>query len=618
MGRKKVVRPLVLVAETSVTIGGAVEAALVEAGYKVMLVSDGVAVLGKLVRSRPDCLVMARTLAGVDGLQLCGIVKDGLDDWNVPVVLYDTDSQEGKGTTGYAPADVEVTLEEGMDKLVGVVEELLKGSSCLKDSSRSVDSCGGAGFQGTEGSREAMAAGICCTAHAMDKNMELYTMLRAIYQAAAGATCCRDLAMGLLESLRRILGCQVAAMVLNSLPATLYHSGTGILAADGFSEFCCLCQADYETAVSGEGRLVYDVQPHQQEAVSGSRLASYRYIALWGQGFIGTLHLASTRQDFFSSRRERALDFFGEHCSIFLEQTLQKVQDKLEMSRLRSTLSQFIPSEIIDALVQGDSQSNLLANETRRVAILFCDIRNFTVFCENTQPEHVVSFLNSYFTTMVNIIKKHGGSIDKFIGDAIMAIFGAPVSYEDNERRAVEAALEMRRAFPLIQGYGRQFLHVPLIEYGIGIHCGDVIVGNIGCADKTNYTVIGDSVNIAFRLEGITKAYHIPVIISQTVRDMLEDNFNCFQLDVVNVKGKSVRMPIYRVDEEMLSEEYRENYRRGLNLYLMGAWSRAAEYFDAASSAMEDDTAAMMARRCREFVAKPPENWNGTYVFTTK
>lgn len=602
MGEKKTRRPMILVAETSATIGGAVEAALVQAGYKVMLVADGVAALEGVIRYRPDCLVAARTLAGMDGYQLCGIVKDGLEGQAMPVILYGTDLREGRTATGYAPADMEVGLEEGMDTLLAAVADLVAGNVASE-----------AGI-----AKKPRKAEIHCALRAMDKNMELYTMLRSIYLSAARSTCCRDLAVNLLESLRQILGCQVAALVLNQSPAGLYHVGTEILTPDAFNEFSSLCLADFEEAGHREGRLVWEVQSHQQDVAFGSRLASYRYIALWGHDFIGTLHLASTRQDFFSSRQERSLDFFGEHCSLFLERMLQAAADEVEVGRLRSTLSKFIPSEIIDNLVQEDSQSVLLANETRRVAILFCDIRDFTAFCEDSQPEHVVAFLNSYFTTMVNIIKKHGGSIDKFIGDAIMAIFGAPVSYEDNERRAVEAALEMRRAFPQMQGYGRQFLHVPLIEYGIGIHCGDVIVGNIGCTDKTNYTVIGDSVNIAFRLEGITKAYRVPVIISQTVRDVLGDEFHCHQLDTVNVKGKSVKLSIYRVDEEPLPSKYLENYRKGLNLYLTGAWSRAAEYFELACSAMKDGPAVVMAQRCREFVARPPEHWDGTYVFTTK
>ena len=116
----------------------------------------------------------------------------------------------------------------------------------------------------------------------------------------------------------------------------------------------------------------------------------------------------------------------------------------LSESKLRSTFSKFVPEEIIeDLLSQEDTTSEQSNNEKRKVAVLICDIRNFTSISEINQPENVVGFLNGYFSLMVDIIKKHGGSIDKFIGDAIMALFGAPISYVDNAQRAVEAAMEM-------------------------------------------------------------------------------------------------------------------------------------------------------------------------------
>ncbi len=155
---------------------------------------------------------------------------------------------------------------------------------------------------------------------------------------------------------------------------------------------------------------------------------------------------------------------------------------------VRKAFCRFVPEQIIDNLVKdADQSAQITVGEKRNVAILFSDIRSFTSISELNKPETIVAFLNRYFTTMCTIIKKHGGTIDKFIGDAIMALFGAPVSYEDNCRRAVAAAYEMRQALEtvpledLVLPQGMKF------NIGIGIHYGDVIVGSIGSNEKTDY-----------------------------------------------------------------------------------------------------------------------------------
>ncbi len=602
MGRVRTKKPTVVVAESSVVIGGSIKDELERSGYKVSLVQDGLAALELLVRSRPDCLVAARSLPELPGSQLCGIVKDGMEDSGLPVIVYRADGKDESLATGYTAADEELDLELGVEQLSAAVARLVEGRVQVQSVQR----------------HRGPPPAAMCVARAMDKSIGSYAMLQAIYQVAMKCTGPADLASGLLLVARHLLGCEVAALALSQQPVRFYHSGTGLLSREDFEGFCRVCEADFQGGVLDAEPGVWEAQPHVRNEAVHERLGSYRCFVLGEREPVGSLYIASTRQNFFTPRTERRIGFFVDHIALFLRQTLRIARQERERYMLRSTLSKFVPQEIIEDLVQEGSQSTLLANEMRRVAILFCDVRDFTSFCERTSPEHVVSFLNSYFDIMVSIIKSHGGTIDKFIGDAIMAVFGAPVSYRDNEERAVRSALEMRRAWPQMQEYGRRFLRVPSIEYGIGVHCGEVIVGTIGCQDKTNYTVIGDSVNLAFRLEGVTKAYRVPIIISKAVRDVLGEGYFLSQLDTVNVKGKSVGMPIYRLDEEELPAAYRENYRKALDLYYAGAWGRAAEYFDLAHRAVDDGPAAVMARRCRDFVEHPPQNWDGSYVFTTK
>ena len=228
---------------------------------------------------------------------------------------------------------------------------------------------------------------------------------------------------------------------------------------------------------------------------------------------------------------------------------------------------------------------------------------------------------------MCTVIKKYGGTVDKFIGDAIMALFGAPVSYEDNARRAVAAAYEMREALEtvaledLVMPEGMKF------NIGIGIHYGDVIVGSIGSNDKTDYSVIGDNVNLASRMEGLTKTYGSMILVTDAVKNDIyktSDNSDCFEfryLDDVKVKGKEKAVPIYAIDRgpDDFSEEYRDAYSKGFDLYKQGIWNLAREYFEKAlTEAPNDKAARLMLDRCIEFIQNPPESWDGAITFHTK
>ena len=258
-------------------------------------------------------------------------------------------------------------------------------------------------------------------------------------------------------------------------------------------------------------------------------------------------------------------------------------------------------------------------NEKRNVVILMCDIRSFTSISEINKAEDVVNFLNTYFTHMVNIVKKYGGTVDKFIGDAIKVLFGAPISYNDNAQRAVQAAIEMYSQLNEIPCGNLKFPDGIKLDIGIGIHQGEVIVGQIGSVDKSNYTVIGDTVNLASRLEGLTKIYGSKIVISQAVRDELDESLNVLLLDSVKVKGKKEAVFIYRVDEKPLTGDFTEPYEKGLKSYTEGAFTLALPYFETALKVMpQDKTAKLMLERCKEFAENKPENWDGAIALTSK
>jgi hypothetical protein len=207
------------------------------------------------------------------------------------------------------------------------------------------------------------------------------------------------------------------------------------------------------------------------------------------------------------------------------------------------------------------------------------------------------------------------------MGDSIMALFGAPVSYEDNARRAVTTALDMIDALDSIDMCGLVLPEGLTFNIGIGIHYGDVIVGSIGCTDKSDYTVIGDSVNLTSRIESLTKQYGARIIITEPVKAELDSSFNLRLLDNVKVKGKSVPVSVYAVLERGSSypEDYQENYHKAMDLYRAGAWNLAMHYFNQAAEVCPSDKAArIMTERCRQFAEKPPQNWDGAVSLTSK
>lgn len=353
-------------------------------------------------------------------------------------------------------------------------------------------------------------------------------------------------------------------------------------------------------------------------------LSSYQQIPLTDshKNIIGSINMV--REGNFSLRQLDLIKFIGKEASIALEVAV-KIKEKIRFEKnIRKAFGRFVPEQIIDDLVSSSENTDKVPlGEKRNVAILFCDIRSFTSISELNRPEVIVEFLNRYFTIMVNIIKKHGGTIDKFIGDAIMALFGAPVSYEDNTRRAVAAACEMRDALStvplcdLILPEGMKF------NIGIGINYSDVTVGSIGSADKTDYTVIGDGVNLASRLEGLTKVYGSMILVSNYVKqDIKQENDFVFRyLDDVKVKGKAKGVPIYAVDHSIneFSHLYRDSYAKGLDLYKQGIFPLAKEYFQKAKAESPDDKAVnLMLERLEDLIANPPEKWDGAFEFHTK
>ncbi len=219
------------------------------------------------------------------------------------------------------------------------------------------------------------------------------------------------------------------------------------------------------------------------------------------------------------------------------------VEGLRERDRLRETFGRYVTRQVADHLMKGNMA---LGGELVPVTVLFSDIRSFTSISEKMEPRALLDFLNEYFSGMVESVMQHHGVVDKFIGDAIMAVFGAPVPQPDDPLHAVKAALEMRARLVKIN---EAFLArgLPEVRSGIGLHSGQVVAGNMGHAERMEYTVIGDAVNLASRLEGMTKELKCDVILSEDLFRQVESHVDTEPLHKIKVKGRDQEVMVYRL-----------------------------------------------------------------------
>jgi len=215
----------------------------------------------------------------------------------------------------------------------------------------------------------------------------------------------------------------------------------------------------------------------------------------------------------------------------------------VERERIKSAFGKFVNKELAELVMNNEVK---VGGERKDVAVFFSDIRSFTKISESLEPEEVVEFLNQYIKRMVNCVKRTRGSVDKFIGDAIMAIWGAPLSSGDDPFNAVLAALMMRDQlleFNLDRGSEKK----PFIKIGCGIHYGPVLAGQIGSDEKMEYTVIGDTVNLASRIESLNKTFGTDILISEETANRVKDRIRVLPMQKITVKGKTEALTVYAV-----------------------------------------------------------------------
>jgi adenylate cyclase len=308
------------------------------------------------------------------------------------------------------------------------------------------------------------------------------------------------------------------------------------------------------------------------------------------------------------------------YASVTFDRLLSEEREK---RKIKGSFRQYLSPKIIDIITKDPSKLRL-GGEEREVSVFFLDIAGFTTMSEALKPAQLVEVMNSCLTEFSRIILKHDGLINKYIGDCIMAFWNAPADQPGHAAMACRAALECISILPDIN---RRFQErgLPRIDCRVGINTGTVVVGNMGSDERFDYTVMGDPVNLASRLEGANKSYHTHIMISDTTFEQAREAIEARDLDLIRVKGKKEPRKVFEVlcrKGEMSEEltEGRKRYHNALALYRQKSFEEAIEAFQSVFDYLPNDhVTRVYLERARAFTSHPPPPaWDGVYEMMTK
>jgi adenylate cyclase len=305
--------------------------------------------------------------------------------------------------------------------------------------------------------------------------------------------------------------------------------------------------------------------------------------------------------------------------------TLVLIEDISSEKRVKSTLARYMDPDLADRLLSAGPEESMLGGKETPATVLFSDIRSFTTLSERLGAQPTVALLNAYFERMVECISQEGGMLDKFIGDAIMAAFGLPVPGDDDEDRALRAAIAMIRS---LHAWNVERLErgEPALDMGIGLNTDLVVAGNIGSSKRMDYTIIGDGVNVASRLEGACKHYGARILLSERTQAKLRGVYRLREVDRVIVKGKTEPVAVFECLDYHDSTSFPNlmetvgAFNEGLVHYRAASFETARDWFERALKANPDDRLAGLYRdKARMLVdSPPPPGWDGTSVLLEK
>ena len=376
------------------------------------------------------------------------------------------------------------------------------------------------------------------------ETLDKYKEINLLYNISGKLSACLDVKeiakLVIDEATRLIQATSASAMLLNEKTGKLeiiaafgqaYESKLTLLPSEGIAGSVFL---------TGRAEILNDVESDPRFVRTANKVKSLICAPLKTQNaVIGVLNISTEEPVNYTAQDLKLLIALASQAASAIENALLH-ENKLKEERIKNNLERYVSAQLVQAIL--DSKEGIsLAPAKKDIAILFSDIRNFTTKCEELAPEAIVEYLNEYFTHMVEVIFSNGGTVNKFVGDMIVAMFGAPSKLVNSEQRAIETAIEMQNRIKAIP--------VPWIRQnfitGIGISSGEVVVGNVGSPQHMDYTAIGDKVNIASRLQAMAKGEQI--LVSRRIYETTQNIFEFKEVGLVQVKGKKKPIEVFEV-----------------------------------------------------------------------
>jgi class 3 adenylate cyclase/CheY-like chemotaxis protein len=449
---------------------------------------------------------------------------------------------------------------------------------------------------------------------------------------------------GILDLLHTVCEAEIVTLIIrgNNGFLYIYTANFSAYSKEIYDNFLGVCTSDFNNLFPDFKIISKKIKKLHSTGQNNKSISSYIFLPLAAAGEnFASLHIGNSINEYFTPSISENINVFSDAASSIIANALS-LHELAELQRnTRAAFARYVPADVMDEII-NETTRKISLSENRKVSVLFCDIRDFTNITEHYEAQAVVDFLNNFFAKMGSEIISEGGHVDKFIGDAIMAVFGAFQNNEDSPANAIKAAVKMLSALEKINSAGTMSFGGK-IETGIGINYGECILGNIGFKNKMDYTIIGDTVNLASRIENLTKIYHHPIIVSESIYEAAKEKFLFRKIDNVRVKGKEKSVGIYAVysgfrgaeskklrsgetadiisvESLLINRETLINYNKGLHVFYMREWKLAQEYFNKALENDKDDfLSRLYFERSQKFLETPVgDDWDGVITLSEK
>lgn len=622
MDKKKI-----LVADDSPTVVEILKFMLEERGYEVQIASDGLAAIEQAYEVYPDLILLDIDMPRMNGYQACHLLKNDDVTRNIPIIILTSRDQKRDYFWGMAVgADDYLNKDLESDDLFRRIAELIETQAKRE--------------RPDSGDRAIGAQDILSRLNELlDRKLFQATLVNELSSLATTVQSLDGTAESILGLLNRACEFDLAALFLKQDPggylimhiASTHGSG---LVREMEKQVLDTVLPD---GAGAEAVRRYFVGDELEETLSEGTLGTFFSVPLEVRNVqIGTLFIGALAEKIVTDEVQETLKLLVKHCAIVLDNVLlfrslegvlsdlQQANNELEhrveertaeLAKLNVVYERFVPREFLSFLEKESIVDVQLADQVEReMTVMFSDIRDFTPLSEQMTPQENFNFLNSYFSRMSPIIRQHHGFIDKYIGDGIMALF---LKEPDD---AVRAAIAMRTEVTLYNSHRQNCDYEP-IRIGIGLHTGNLMLGIIGEKERMQGTVIADAVNLASRLESLTKRYRASIVISGQVLDRLQNlgEYTYRFLDKVRVKGKKEPVSIFEIldgePEAVLAmrERTRADFEAGIVLYYERKFAEASEKFNnALRQNPEDGVIQLYLQRAAHFMVQGvPPDWCG-------